>query len=164
MPGPETPEEKAERIRAELQMPHLKDARRDAEEAAGKKAPPSVQNDPRMQERYAFAFDWRDMRGKRWHGNFLTKILSIGERKMVGTIMAKQAGQAPVESLTGEAFQLIRYSTWCELALLERPDWAKDLDALYDPMLLQKIFEEVAAHHRTFLGDEPAADSGAGAS
>lgn len=158
----ESPDERAERIRAELQMPHLKDARREAEEDAGKKQPAPI-DDPRMKERYAFDFDWRDLRGKRWRGNFLTKILTISERKMVGVMMAKQAGQAPVESLTAEAFQLIRWTSWCELALLERPDWATDLEALYDPTLLQKIFEEVALHHRTFLGDEATAPAGSSA-
>lgn len=106
----------------------------------------------KMKEEYAFAFKWKDGRGKTWEGPFVNEILTIAKQQAVGVLRAKLGDGLPISSLdpfTNEINLMISHMTF---SLKEKPDWAKDLRALHDVSLIQAIYEEVASHEATFFG------------
>lgn len=56
-------------------------------------------DDPRSQEIYVFDFNWQDNRGRRYEGQFSSKILTENERNMVDIMLAKLCGGTPWEHL-----------------------------------------------------------------
>lgn len=131
------------------------------EKAEEKSAPAQTDlDDPKLHREYPFEFDWTDLRGKRWKGPFVNKVLSIRDRQMVGVMRAKLAAGVPLDSLddlTQEINLMVAHMTY---SLVERPDWAKDLLALDDVRILQELYGEVLAHEATFLGYAKAQGSG----
>ena len=120
----------------------------------------SSKNDPKLNKKYPFKFHWKDGRGKVWKGDFVNEVLSIRQRQMVGVLRARMAAGVPIEALdemTQEINLMVAHLTY---SLVERPDWANDLQALDDIRLIQELYGEVLTHEATFLGfREPEAQS-----
>ncbi len=106
----------------------------------------------KMAEKYRFSIDHTSEGGRRYRGEFVNRILSIGDRRLVGIMRARQSAGVAVESLTLEEFHVINYSCWVTLSLEERPDWFTDMDKLLDPSAFNAVIKEVMAHEATFHG------------
>lgn len=118
------------------------------------------EDDPKLERSWPFPFRYVDGRGKVWSGDFRNKILDLGERRLVGIMRAQLAGGMPANALDPSTTELNYMLAHMTFSLEERPDWAKDLNALLDIDLLGAIFEEVASHEATFRGRGPAAAQG----
>ena len=159
----------ASEIEKRLAMTHLTPA--DPEElkqeiqdqaAEIEKQPGDPKENARLKKEYPFSFSWTDRLGKTWTGNFVNKILSIGDRQGVGVLRAKLSGGIPADSLdplTTEINLIIAHLTY---SLIERPDWAKNLTELDSVPLIQAIYGEVMAHEATFQGYEDITQKGQG--
>jgi len=113
---------------------------------------PEKIHDPRQEKQYTFQLDWEDGRGKHWRGTFTNKILNLREHQMVGVMRARLANGLPAESLdtmTSEINLMLSHLTY---SLIEKPDWAKDLQNLEDVRIVQELYKEVLQHENTFLG------------
>jgi hypothetical protein len=155
-----TPTELAER----LEPKHLTDAaaavpsKTDDLKAEVERAvePPQAEeqklDDPKLEEKYAFHFDWKDRRGRRHVGDFVNQILSIRDRQLAGVMRARLAGGMPQESLDPLTDELNLMVSHMAFSLVEKPDWANELRDVKDPALLQEIYKEVLSHEATFLG------------
>lgn len=108
--------------------------------------------DPRDNREYPFDFKYTDGRGKVWKGRFVNRVLSIRDRQSVGVIRAGLAHNAPVAALDEMTQEINLIIGHLSVSLIERPDWAKDLQALDDVRLLQELYLEVAQHEAHFLG------------
>lgn len=107
---------------------------------------------PRLDKKYTFAFDWKDGRGKVWKGEFVNEVLSIRQRQLVGVLRARMSAGVPIDSLdemTQEINLMIAHMTY---SLIEKPEWASDLQDLDDIRLLQELYGEVLVHEGTFFG------------
>lgn len=154
--APETTEQRRERIQRSLQMPDMAEAKAQAEaDVVGQKPAPSIADDPKMRDTYAFDIKWTDGREKVWSGRFVNKILSIRERKMFANLLTRQTGNAPLGSIPENAFTLVYTTCWMDISLQARPEWFRDMDSLLDEGLIEAVFEEVAAHERCFHGHKP---------
>lgn len=144
-------------VNALRQMDHLpstEDMKAQVEQTVAPEKPPVPENDPRHQKEYTFEFKWTDGRGKVWQGTFRNRILSMRERSMAGIMRARLAGGQPYESLdilTREINLMVAHMTF-SLAEDDRPEWAKDLNAIDDVRLLQALYDEVLKHENTFFG------------
>src|SRR3990167_6221362 len=58
-----------------------------------KPAPPKVT--ALVERQHSFALDFRDTRGRRWHGDFTSHVLSVRERIQVGALRAQLLAGAP---------------------------------------------------------------------
>ena len=155
----ESPEQRKERYERTLGMAHLQDAKQQVQQTT------VPQKDPkelaRLNELYSFTFDWTDARGRRYHGQFTNKVLTIGEKKLVGAMRARAAGNAPVEALLSHTVDLIYVTTWMEISLQDRPAWFKNIEQLHDENLVYRVWQEVTAHEDTFHGRDQSAAAGA---
>ena len=109
-------------------------------------------DDPKLKKEYKFTFSWTDGRGRLWNGDFINKILDVGDRSNVGVMRARLSGNVPLEaldSLTVEANLCLAHLSY---SLKVKPKWAEDLRSLLDVSLLQAIYMEVASHEATFFG------------
>jgi hypothetical protein len=161
---PLSPEAHRKQIAEALAMPTMQDAKRDSLHSMTRTEPDKAekQRKGRMCEVYAFELDWEDHRKRRWQGRFTNKILTIRERKLFGSLRARQAGGVPLESLSPDTSSLIFMTCWMEISLQDpRPEWFRDIDSLSNINLIEAVFEEVAAHERTFHGDGEPPPSGA---
>lgn len=113
---------------------------------------PEPGDDPRDREEYPFTFNWTDSRGKVWHGDFVNKILNVGERQQQGVLLATLQGGMPFESFSPFHRSLNTALSHLAYSLQKRPSWAKDLRKLLDPDLVLAVFEEVAGHEEKFWG------------
>lgn len=149
-----------EEIKRRLEPTHLhetldvnaakKEIEQHQEEKADEEIKPS--DNLKMQRKYTFQFSWKDGRGKNWNGEFVNEVLSIKQRQMVGILRARMAAGIPVtalDELTQEVNLMIAHMSY---SLVERPQWAEDLQALDDIRLLQELYQEVLAHEAIFLG------------
>lgn len=110
------------------------------------------EQDPKLNKKYPFKFEWTDGRGKVWKGDFINEVLSIRQRQMVGVLRARMAAGVPLDALdemTQEINLMVAHMTY---SLVERPEWANDLQALDDIRVIQELYGEVLAHEATFLG------------
>lgn len=140
----------AERLRAD----HLseQDLKAEVEEGDPKQKEPEFDpNDPKAQPEYTFQLNWKDGRGKVWTGEFTDKILTIGERQMVGALRARFSNTPMdrLDALTVHVNMMIAHMTF---SLTKRAEWAKDLRELHNVDLIQAIYDEVASHEATFFG------------
>jgi type IV secretory pathway VirB3-like protein len=141
-------------------MPHLEElhqstqaAHRDAQTPPANASAQVDQNDPRLQERYSFAFSWTNKRGKVFEGQFVNKILTIGEKMSAGVTRARMQMGVPLEALSLDTHNLLFMTTWLQQSLVEKPTWASDLLALSSEELVRLIFAKVDDHERYFRGD-----------
>lgn len=135
-------------------LPEMKAQATAAQEAALEK-----REDPRTaamrQREYTFPFEYVDAQGKHYSGTFTNKVPDIRTRQQMGILRAQLAGGVPFETLdpfTRELNMVLAHLTYT-LKDEGRPDWAKDFNALVDTGPLYKLWEEVALHEATFLGD-----------
>jgi hypothetical protein len=109
-------------------------------------------NDPRNAEHYTFTLQHRDARNQLWEGTFTTKILSIGERQLVGVMRSRYQGGAPLESLDASTADINMKLAHLTYSLVHFPKWAEKLRELKDPGVIDAIYQEVASHEAFFLG------------
>ena len=144
-------------------MPSMADAKAKAhQDISGDAIPQSITDDPRMRETYAFEIKWTDARGGVWSGQFLNKILSIRERKLFANLLTRQTGNAPLGSIPESSFTLVYTTCWLDISLQKRPEWFTNIDNLLDEGLVEAVFEEVAAHERSFHGHSRSGPPSAG--
>ena len=108
--------------------------------------------DPKAAKSYTFSLDYTDAHGKTWAGSFTTKILSIGERQLVGALRARMSGGAQVESLDALTVEINLMLAHLAYSLTDKPKWADNLAELEDVGVVQAIYSEVASHEAYFLG------------
>jgi hypothetical protein len=132
------------------------DLKAEVEAQAPKAGPEWDPNDPKAKPEYPFVLNWKDGRGKVWTGEFVTKILSIGERQLAGALRARFSSVplAQLDALTNHLNEMIAHLSF---SLTKRPDWAKDLREIQNPDLVQAIYDEVSSHEVTFFGLREAA-------
>lgn len=132
------------------------------EKAQGVENPPEPEPDadPRANRRYPFNFEFKDGNGKVWKGKFVSEVPDIRTRTMIGSLQAQLANNVPADALEPGVRRLNLILAHLTFSLVERPKWAEDLGALFDPQLLNAIYEEVAAHEATFLGFDEAPAAG----
>lgn len=109
-------------------------------------------NDPRNAEQYTFTLRHRDARNKLWEGTFTSKILSIGERQLVGVMRSRYQGGATLESLDASTADLNLKLAHLSYSLVNYPKWAERMRELKDPGVIDAIYQEVASHEAFFLG------------
>lgn len=109
-------------------------------------------NDPRNAEQYTFTLRHRDARNKLWEGTFTSKILSIGERQLVGVLRSRYQGGATLESLDASTADLNLKLAHLSYSLVHYPKWAEKMRELRDPGVIDAIYQEVASHEAFFLG------------
>lgn len=117
-----------------------------------KKAVEDRLDDPRNQEQYTFTLRHRDSRNKLWEGTFTTKILTIGERQLVGVMRSRYQGGVPLEALDASTADLNLKLAHLSYSLVSYPRWAEKLRELKDPGVIDAIYQEVASHEAFFLG------------
>jgi hypothetical protein len=142
-------------IADQLKMDHLSTA--DLKKETVKATKPEAEEDPRDQEVYPFHFDWTDVRGKRWQGDFVNKILSMGELQSKAALKSRLTGGAPVDSIDPYMRTLNEAVSHMTFSLDKSPDWAKDLQAIKDPTLIFKVWDKVQDHEERFFRLTPAA-------
>lgn len=109
-------------------------------------------DDPRSEEEYAFELNYLDARGKVWKGRFINKILNEKERRQVGIMRSMLSQGQPYEALDHATRDSCLIHAHLAVSLKDRPEWAKNLDELRDPNIVQEIYEEVFGHENWFLG------------
>lgn len=117
-----------------------------------KKAIEDRLNDPRNAEQFTFTLQHRDARNKLWEGTFTTKILTVGERQLVGVMRSRYQGGAPLESLDASTADINMKLAHLSYSLVNFPKWAEKLRELKDPGVIDAIYREVASHEAFFLG------------
>lgn len=80
-------------------------------------------------------------------GTFVTRVLSIGESISVGIMRARLLDSRETDNMTATMAEMVAH---CEVALVKRPDWAKDLLGLLDIATVEAIYTEVVSHEKTF--------------
>lgn len=113
---------------------------------------PDPDKDPRSQRSYTFDFKYKDGNGKDWTGKFTSEVPDIRTRTMIGSLQAQLSNNVPSDALEPGVRRLNLILAHLTFSLVKRPKWAQDLGALFDPGLLNAIYEEVAQHEATFLG------------
>jgi hypothetical protein len=111
---------------------------------------PETKDDPRDQEVYTFQLDWTDRRGRRWRGEFTTKILTIAEQQAMGVLRAQYQLGYELSALDAFTGTLNRQLSHLRYALLKRPTWAENLLELSDPELVGAIYDKVVDHESFF--------------
>lgn len=113
--------------------------------------------DPRDQLTWVFDFSYTDTRGKTWSGVFTNKVLSIGEQQQVSVLRAKFNGAMPIESIDDNMLYINGAIAHMTFSLQgERPEWAKNLRAIHDPMLIHALWEKVGSHETRYFRLEKA--------
>jgi hypothetical protein len=145
-------------------VPELRPASEVAAELQGKsEAEPIADEDPKAQLEYTFPLEYKDPRGKLWTGEFRNRILSIRQKQQVKVLKARIGGGLPVEALDADVWTLNEAIAHMTFSLVKRPDWAKNLDELYDEQIVYKLYEEVASHEARFHRLESDTKEGEGA-
>ena len=108
-----------------------------------------------------FDLDYVDARKRRWTGTFKFRALSVREKLQVGLTRARLAGGLSPASLDPGTNQILEVLAHLAVALVETPEWAKDLSKVHDEGVLATLYEEAARHERRFHGavDENAGDN-----
>lgn len=136
-------------------VPSVEDIKKDIEQKKDNeeiKEDVEISDDPKLNEKYTFNLDYKDPRGKIWKGEFTNKILTNAESIQVAVTRARMLGGVSVNSIdlyTYELSERLAHLTW---SLIKRPKWANDLSSLLDPMIIEKLYQEVTSHEDTFHG------------
>lgn len=141
-------------------IPELKSAAQIVSELEGQADKAEDENiDPREAKEYTFDFSYTDARGKTWAGKFTNRILTIRQRRQVKVMKAQLSGGLSVASLDADVWEMNEMIAHLSVSLAKPvPEWARDLEALFDEQIVIKLYEEVALHEATFHGRD-AADS-----
>ncbi len=89
---------------------------------------------------------------ERFVGEFTNRVLSAGQRSMMGSAAAALAMGQPYESLDPFTREWNEMLAHMNLSLLKRPDWFKDLAGIMYPELVDLVYGEVVKHERMFRG------------
>jgi hypothetical protein len=103
---------------------------------------------------YTFPFEYVDGAGRRYTGTFTHVIPDLGQRQAIGVLRAKFSGGVLYEALdpfTREINMMVADMT-VTLEDKDRPEWAVDLRKLKDADVVYRLWEVVAEHEATFLG------------
>lgn len=120
------------------------------EETLQKTVPPE-EKVQKIGEEHSFNFSYKSG-SREYSGSFKTKILTVRERQAMGLLRAQYAGGIAYEQLDPFTQELNLILAHLGMCLVERPDWAEDLQGLDDENILYKIYEEVVAHEAIFRG------------
>jgi hypothetical protein len=136
-----------------MAVPELKSARELREEA--EVVPVEVPEiDPRDSVEYKFEFSYADMRGKLWAGKFTNRILTVGQKRAVKLLKARLAGGVSVVALDADVWELNEILAHMAYSLDAKvpgfPDWAKNLEGLYDEGIIYALWKEVDGHEARF--------------
>jgi hypothetical protein len=148
-----------EEIERRMDPKHLTDLKEEVEEKAGvvaQKRVPDPDEDPKTLRDYNFEFEWKDGRGKVWKGSFISTVPDIRTRTLIGSLQAQLSNNVPVDALEPGVRRMNLIIAHLTFSLTKRPKWAEDVGTLFDPELIQAIYEEVAKHEATFLGYDTA--------
>lgn len=99
-----------------------------------------------------FAIEERGDDGKMYAGDFTIKRLSIGNLGRVGTEIARLNGGNTVDQTTDYINTAIAHF---KFAIVKAPDWF-DVDKLYEPKVIKKVFDTILEHERSFRPSEDA--------
>lgn len=130
-------------------------AKKEIQEVATPKKPDPVvtpKTNLRSNREYPFWIDWTSPSGKNYQGEFVNRVLSLGDKASAGVLRAKLGGGMPVSSLDDMTIEVNLIIAHLTFSLIKKPDWAADLRSLDELALLQVIYEEVASHEATFFG------------
>lgn len=110
-------------------------------------------------------FSFTDSRGKVWEGRFTSKIRNLAGRTSSTTMRAALIGGQPIHSVSAFDWLLATSIAYCEYALevKGRPDWAKDLLSILDPMVMIALYQEAVSHETVYFRRTPNPGTGGGA-
>lgn len=106
-----------------------------------------------VSEEHAFTLDVTDRRGYRWTGEFVNKVLTIGDQAKVGLVRAQLAGGISPVALDFDTSQILEMRAHLAVSLQKAPDWAKRLSDIREIKVLEAIYKEAVRHERRFWGD-----------
>ena len=90
--------------------------------------------------------------GERFVGPFTNSILTVGQHIQRGAGAAILGGGQPYEALDPYTRAYNEKVAHLNLSLVKRPDWFRDIAGILYPELIDAVYEEVAAHERSFRG------------
>jgi hypothetical protein len=133
------------------QIPELKTASEIAAGLQGRDvSEPDPTEDPKGQVEYTFQFRHTDPRGRVWAGSFTNRILNIRQRNQVKVIKAQLSGNTPISALDSDAWMTNEMIAHLAVSLTKKPEWARELQDLFDDAIVEKLYAEVVSHEATF--------------
>lgn len=99
---------------------------------------------------YPFDISWKDPSGKLWLGSFVSRVPSIGQQIDIAKRVAVRAHTPGDAKLPDDVNDLIYTVAYLEVALTERPDWARDIEAIPYVELLNELGQEATQHLTRF--------------
>lgn len=144
----------------DLSPTHLMDSSEDLQEsveavvASAGKAPDD--KSAMKQQRYTFPFEYKDANGKVYSGTFTNVVPTRRVLATIGAYQAKLGGGAAFDTLDPQTRvdNMITAHLTYTLEKEGRPAWAQDFLELTNTAPLYKLWEVVAEHEATFLGDK----------
>lgn len=119
--------------------PHLAAAIKDAQSSS-----------PASSRDRSFQYSWTDPSGHVWSGNFASRVPSIGAQIDIAKAVARRSANGSDSPVTGDVADLIYTIAYLDAALVQRPDWAKDLESLPYVEIVNGLAEEATAHLQAF--------------
>src|SRR3990172_4712450 len=122
--------------------------------------------DPKIQPaalEHEFDLDYTTPAGARFRGHFKNRILTVAEWVQVSRIKATLLGGMPLTSIDGSTLSVAEMMSHMALSLVEKPGWF-DSTKLHEPLVVEAVYGEVAAHQARFrgLGRETEGSGGGG--
>jgi len=114
---------------------------------------------------HTFSYRWKAPNGEVYDTRdeaFTSRYLNNGREMEVSRRAAHLRGGQPVEAFTVDRHMFIEWTAYLDVALVERPKWAKDLGDLDHDEVITHLYEEVADHRATFRGSKKVEGVGAG--
>jgi hypothetical protein len=147
-----------------MSVPELKTASELRDEVGAKvEVVPSV--DPRDAIEYTFTFSYTDARGKVWAGRFTNRILNNGQKRLKKLLKMRLANQTAVEAQDADLWtynEMVAHLAYSlDTAAKDFPDWARDLEKLYDEEIVAALWKEVDSHESRFRRRAPPAGTSA---
>lgn len=120
--------------------------------------------DPKASEEYTFEVEIISGDGRKWHGQFTNRILTLQQSIRVGMLRSQLVGGFPYASLDPETLELTEKMAHLQISLIDSPKWWRlsGQGALKNPRILNAVYQEVAAHERYFRGSDPNPEAGEG--
>lgn len=112
------------------------------------------ESNERTKPEYIFHVRHESGGGRVYEGTFTNHILTNTQRAHVAVVAARMRQGMPHESMDPMVNLWLDKLAHMAVSMpqAERPEWAKDLGALYDDDVVNAIYEEVAQHEDTFFG------------
>lgn len=100
---------------------------------------------------YAFDLNFVDSRGRVWAGAFKAHVLTIMERGQAGLTRARLLNGLPVQAVDPYTLQLLDMQAWLAVAIDAAPEWAKNMQDLRDPQVVEAIYKEVVGYEERYF-------------